>query len=252
MLVGVALSAPVAGRVAVRLDGRRLLRTAAGVEMALRGGLAVLVLSGAPVLLLALCITAMNVSAWTGYAGMRAEVAAVRPGAAALTWYGTAIAAVEAAGVALAAFLPDGPAVEDVVLSAVVVAYVLALVPTVLVAGGSRVRRAAPAARNRSEEGAVGTGRPRRAADAARLRSDSAVRGPVRAGARPHGRGSRGGRLRRRFAAGRSRRIGAAAAARGRRGSATSSQRRAWRPAGWSRRCRSRSSAPHNCCPASA
>jgi hypothetical protein len=147
MLVGVALSAPVAGWVAVRLDGRRLLRTAAGAEMVLRGGLAVLVLSGAPVLPLALCIAAMNVSAWTGYAGMRAEVTAVRPGAAALTWYGTAIAAVEAAGVALAALLPTGPTVEDTVLSAAVVAYVLGLVPTVLVAGGSWVPRAAPAPR---------------------------------------------------------------------------------------------------------
>lgn len=144
MLVGVAFSAPVAARVAVRLDGRRLLRTAAGAEMALRAGLAALVLSSAPVLLLALCITAMNVSAWTGYAGVRAEVAVVRPGAAALTWYGTAIAAVEAVGVALAALLPMGPAVEDTVLSGVVVAYLLGLVPTMLVAGGSRVGRAAP------------------------------------------------------------------------------------------------------------
>lgn len=143
MLVGVAFSAPIAGRMATRLDGRRLLRTAAGAEMALRGGLALLVLSEAPVLPLALCIAAMNVSAWTGYAGMRAEVASVRPGAEALTWYGTAIAAVEAAGVALAAVLPTGPAVEDTVLSAVAVAYVLGLVPTVLVAGGSPVRRAA-------------------------------------------------------------------------------------------------------------
>lgn len=150
MLVGVALSAPVAARVAVRLDGRGLLRSAAGVEMVLRGSLGVLVLSGAPVPLLALCIAAMNVTAWTGYAGMRAEVASVRPGAAALTWYGTAIATVEAAGVAVAAFLPAGRAVEDAVLSAVVAAYVLALVPTVLVAGGSRVRRAAPVLRTPS------------------------------------------------------------------------------------------------------
>jgi hypothetical protein len=140
MLVGVALSAPVAGRVAVRLDGRRLLWTAAGVEMVLRVSLALLVFSAAPVLLLALCTAAMNVAAWTGYAGMRAEVASVRPGAAALTWYGTAIAAVEAVGVALAAFLPAGPSVQDAVLSAVVVAYVLGLLPTVLVAAGSRVR----------------------------------------------------------------------------------------------------------------
>jgi hypothetical protein len=142
MLVGVALSAPVASRLATRLEGRGLLRAAAGAEMALRGTVAALVLSGAPVLLLAVCIAAMNVSAWTGYAAMRAEVASVRPGAAPLTWYGTAIAAVEATGVALAAFLPTGPAVDELVLSAVVLAYVLALVPTIVVAGGSRVRRA--------------------------------------------------------------------------------------------------------------
>jgi MFS family permease len=142
MLLGVALSAPIAGRVAVRLEGRRLLRTAAGVEMVLRGGLALLVLSGAPVVLLALCTAAMNVSAWTGYAGMRAEVAAVRPGAVALTWYGTAIAAVEAVGVAVAAFLP---AETEAVFPAVMVVYVLALVPTVVIAGASPVRRALPA-----------------------------------------------------------------------------------------------------------
>jgi hypothetical protein len=156
-LVGVALSAPVAGRISVRLNGRRLLRATAGVEMALRATVAALVLWGAPVLPLALCIAAMNVSAWTGYAGMRAEVAAVRPGAAALTWYGMAIAAVEAVGVAVAVLLPTGPAVEDAVFSAVVSAYVLALVPTIVVAGGSRVRRAAGAlaagARRRAPSG---------------------------------------------------------------------------------------------------
>ena len=144
VLVGVALSSPVASRVAVRLDGCGLLRTAASVEMALRATLALLVLTGAPVLLLALCTAVMNVFAWTGYAGMRAEVAAVRPGAVALTWYGTAIAAVEAAGVAVAALLPSGAAVDDAVLSAVGAAYVLGLAPTLLVARGSRVLRAAP------------------------------------------------------------------------------------------------------------
>ncbi len=144
MLVGVALSAPVAARVATRLEGRQLVRAAGGTEMALRAAVVALVLSGAPVLMLALCITALNVSAWTGHAGMRAEVAAVRPGVAALTWYGTAIAAVEAVGVALAATLPSGPAVADAVLTGVAAAYVLALVPAMVVAGGSRVRRADP------------------------------------------------------------------------------------------------------------
>ncbi|MGY1711786.1 hypothetical protein ACI8AC_19995 [Geodermatophilus sp. SYSU D00758] len=150
MLVGVALSAPVAGRVAQRLDGRLLLRTAAGAEMALRAAVVVLVLGGAPVLLVALCVGAMNLTAWTGYAAMRAEVAAARPGASALTWYGSLIAAAEAAGVALAALLPLGPDARDLVLAVVTCCYVLSLVPTVVVAGRSPVPRAAvPAGRRR-------------------------------------------------------------------------------------------------------
>ena len=47
MLVGIALSAPVAGVVAARLDGRRLLRSTAVVEAALRGGVFALLLLGA-------------------------------------------------------------------------------------------------------------------------------------------------------------------------------------------------------------
>lgn len=149
MLVGVALSAPVAGRVAARADGRLLLQTVTGVEMGLRAALALLVLSEAPLLLLVLCIGATNVTAWTGYAAMRAEVAAVRPGPAALTWYGTAVAAVEAGGVALAALFTVDPAVRDTVLTVVMVVNITGLVPTLLVARGSRVRRAAPAQADR-------------------------------------------------------------------------------------------------------
>jgi MFS family permease len=144
MLVGVALSAPVAGWMARHLSGRRLLRTAAGVEAVLRLGVFLLLFSGAPVWLLALCVSAMNVTAWTGYAGMRAEVAATSPGPAALTWYGTVVAAVEAVGVAVAAALPATGGGPDAVLVTVVAAYVLALVPTVVVAGGSPVLRAQP------------------------------------------------------------------------------------------------------------
>ena len=55
---------------------------------------------------LAACVVVMNITAWTGYAGMRAEVAAVAPGPAALTLYGTGVAAVEALGAASAALLP--------------------------------------------------------------------------------------------------------------------------------------------------
>jgi hypothetical protein len=145
MLVGVALSAPATSRMAGVLDGRRLLRAAAAMEAVLRLGVFALLLSEAPVWLLALCVSAMNVTAWTGYAAMRAEVAAVSDGPAALTWYGTVVAAVEAAGIALAALLPAGAGgtQPDAVLLAVTAAYVLALLPTVVVAGGSPVPRAA-------------------------------------------------------------------------------------------------------------
>ncbi len=143
MLVGVALSAPVAGWLARFLAGRHLLRGAAGVEAVLRLSVFLLLFGQAPVWALALCVSAMNVTAWTGYAGMRAEVAAASHGSTALTWYGTIVAAVEAVGVAVAALLPvTTGAHADTVLVVVLAAYVLALVPTVLVAGGSTIPRA--------------------------------------------------------------------------------------------------------------
>ncbi len=149
MLIGVALSAPVASWMASLLSGRHLLRAAAAAEATLRVSVFLLLFTDAPVWVLALCISTMNVTAWTGYAGMRAEVAAVSSGPTALTWYGTIVASVEAAGVAVAAFLPArGGVSSDTVLLAVMAAYVLALVPTVIVAGdssiapgGRRVRR---------------------------------------------------------------------------------------------------------------
>jgi hypothetical protein len=104
---------------------------------------------GAPVAVLAVAVTAMNVVAWTGYAGMRAEVAAVSAGARALTWYGTVVAAVEAVGVAAGAFVPlgaDGHATHEA-LFGVALLYVAALVPTLIVAGGSPVARARRVAR---------------------------------------------------------------------------------------------------------
>lgn len=144
MLVGVALSAPTATWMAQRLDGRRLLRTAGGIEAVLRVSVLALLAGGAPMWLLAVAVTAMNVVAWTGYAGMRAEVAAVSGGAAGITWYGTIVAAVEAVGVAAGALVPLGAGgrPSTAVLFAVTVLYVLALVPTLVVAGGSRVPRA--------------------------------------------------------------------------------------------------------------
>ena len=144
MLVGVALSAPTATWMAQWLDGRRLLRTAGGIEAVLRFGVIALLASGAPVWLLAACVAAMNVVAWTGYAGMRAEVAAVSDGASGITWYGTIVAAVEAVGVAAGALVPLGAGgrPSPTVLAGVALVYVLALVPTLVVAGGSRVPRA--------------------------------------------------------------------------------------------------------------
>jgi hypothetical protein len=150
MLIGVALSAPTAGWLSRRLEGRRLLRFAAGVEALLRVSLFALLLAHAGVWPLAVCVTALNVVAWTGYAGMRAEVAAVSSGAIGLTWYGTVVASVEAVGVGLAALLPaSGPAGRHLTLLVVAAVYVLALLPTVVVAGGSPVPRAAALQRTR-------------------------------------------------------------------------------------------------------
>ena len=55
-------------------------------EAACAIGVFALLPTGAPVWLLVACVAAMNVVAWTGYAGMRAEVAAVA--GRSLTWYG--------------------------------------------------------------------------------------------------------------------------------------------------------------------
>jgi hypothetical protein len=92
---------------------------------------------------LAVCVTALNVVAWTGYAGMRAEVAAVSDGAVGITWYATIVASIEAVGVALAALLPvTGAHVPGTLWIVMTAVYVLGLLPTVVVAGGSQVPRA--------------------------------------------------------------------------------------------------------------
>ncbi len=144
MLIGVALSAPIATWMAQRLHGRHVLRTAGGIEAVLRAAVLIFLAADAPVMLLAVCVTAMNAMAWTGYAGMRAEVAAVSQGAGGITWYGTVVAAVEAIGVAAGALVPlsaaGGP--SAIVLTLVTILYVGALVPTLVVAGGSLVPRA--------------------------------------------------------------------------------------------------------------
>jgi hypothetical protein len=144
MLCGVALSAPVAARLSTHLDGRALLRVTAATEAGLRIGTFVLLLAGAPLAAVAVAVAASNVVAWTGYAGMRAEVAAADPRGAAMTWYMVAVAAIEAAGTATAALLPTGPTqpVSGGLLVAVVAGYGACLFPTWLVAGGARVPRA--------------------------------------------------------------------------------------------------------------
>ena len=149
MLVGVALSAPVASRLSTRLDGRALLRITCVTESVLRVATFALLLAGAPLPVVAAAVAVSNVVAWTGYAGMRAEVAAADPRGAAMTWYMVAVAAIEAAGTATAALLPTGPAglVSGGLLVAVIACYGGVLVPTWLVAAGAQVPRAQPAVR---------------------------------------------------------------------------------------------------------
>jgi hypothetical protein len=144
MLVGVALSAPVAARLSARLDGRALLRSTAATEAVLRVGTFALLLAEAPLGVVAVAVAASNVVAWTGYAGMRAEVAAADPRGAAMTWYMVAVAAIEAAGTATAALLPTGPdgLVSGTLLAAVTTCYGGVLLPTWLIAASAQVPRA--------------------------------------------------------------------------------------------------------------
>jgi hypothetical protein len=156
MLVGVAMSAPVAARLSARLDGRALLRSTAVTESALRVGTFALLLAGAPLGVVAVAVAASNVVAWTGYAGMRAEVAAADPRGAAMTWYMVAVAAIEAAGTATAALLPTGPGglVSGGLLVAVIACYGGVLAPTWLIAATAQVRGRPP------PPGQPPTGRP--------------------------------------------------------------------------------------------
>ena len=144
MLVGVALSAPVASRLSARLDGRALLRVTCATEAVLRVGTFALLLAEAPLAVVAVAVAASNVVAWTGYAGMRAEVAAADPRGAAMTWYMVAVAAIEAAGTAIAALLPTGPGglVSGGLLVGVIACYGGVLLPTWLVAAAAQVPRA--------------------------------------------------------------------------------------------------------------
>jgi hypothetical protein len=136
MFVGVMLSAPVTGWLAGRLSGRALVAGAALVETALRVLTLVGLVAGWPAPVLAAAVVVMYVAAWAGFAGMRAEVAAVDGRSAAMTRYAMCVAALEAAGAGVAALLP---ADDGAVVAWVAVAYAGGLVPTLISARRARV-----------------------------------------------------------------------------------------------------------------
>ena len=141
MLVGVVLSAPVTGWLSRRLTGRWLLRGTATFEGLLRLAVLGALVAGLPSGLVAVGIGLMNVAAWTGYAGMRAEVSAVDSSPRSMTRYAVGIAGVEAAGTAVAALLPKGAAGYPTgwLLVAVFLAYAGSLVPTMITARRARI-----------------------------------------------------------------------------------------------------------------
>jgi hypothetical protein len=141
MLGGVVLSAPVTGWLSRRLAGRTLLRGAAGFEFVLRLAVLYGLIAGASQWLVAAGIVVMHIAAWAGFAGMRAEVNAVDASPRSMTRYALSIAAVEAAGTGLAAFLPVG---RDGVptgwlLVAVFILYAGSLLPTFMSARRARI-----------------------------------------------------------------------------------------------------------------
>jgi hypothetical protein len=151
MLVGTVLSAPVTGWLSRRLTGRWLLRCTATIEGTLRLSVLGALVAGAPAWLVAVGIALMNVAAWTGYAGMRAEVSAVDASPRSMTRYAVGIAGVEAAGTALAALLPKGTAGYPTgwLLGAVFCAYVGSILPTMVTARRARIAPLPGASRNR-------------------------------------------------------------------------------------------------------
>jgi hypothetical protein len=141
MFLGVALSAPVSRRLTGWLDGRRTLQVTAGVEAVLRVGTLALLYWNAPLSLLFALVLVMNVAAWIGFAGMRAEVAATGADATGMTRYLALTLGLEAVGTSLAALLPithHGFVSADW-LAVTFVVYALSLLPTALVANRSTV-----------------------------------------------------------------------------------------------------------------
>jgi hypothetical protein len=150
MLVGTVLSAPVAGWLSRRLNGRWLLRGTALVEGTLRLSVLGALVAGLPAWLVAIGIALMNIAAWTGYAGMRAEVSAVDASPRSMTRYAVGIAGVEAAGTAVAALLPKGTAGYPTgwLLVTVFLAYAGAMLPTMITARRARMSALPGSSRN--------------------------------------------------------------------------------------------------------
>jgi hypothetical protein len=134
MLVGIVLAAPAATWLSRRCSGRGVLRAASAAEAALRVGTLCALLAGWPAQAVAIGVAVMYLAGFTGFAAMRAEVAAIDARPRAMTGYAMCIAAVEACGAGLAALLPTGP-----LLPVVGVVYAVSLVPTFINAQRSRV-----------------------------------------------------------------------------------------------------------------
>src|SRR4051812_12544767 len=141
MFIGVALAAPVAGRLTAWLDGRRVLQLTAGVEALLRMWTLALLFWGAPLPLLFGLVLVQNVAAWIGFAGMRVEIAAAGADAAGMTRYLALTVALEALGASVAALLPitGHGAISSAWVGIALVVYGLSLLPTAFIAEASTV-----------------------------------------------------------------------------------------------------------------
>ena len=141
MLAGMVVSAPVTGWLSRRIPGRMLLRGTGVVELVLRIGTLWGLIAGLPSWFIALGVLLMHVAAWTGFAGMRAEVTAVDASPRAMTRYALCIAAVEAVGTGVAALLPSGAGgyPTGLTLAVVFLVYAGSLLPTLFSARRARI-----------------------------------------------------------------------------------------------------------------
>ena len=141
MLVGIVLSAPATMWLSRVLSGGALLTLVGAAELPLRVLTLAGLLLGTPSEIIAIAVVAMNVVAWTGYAGMRAEVAERAPGPKAMVRYAVAIAAIEAVAASVAALLPvTGSGLAGrLALTAVLVLYPASLAPQFWCARHARV-----------------------------------------------------------------------------------------------------------------